>query len=214
MVTSVVIVDDHPVISHGLTHVLGKCTDLVILGDANNGIEALTLIERTHPDVVILDISLEGGDGISLMSQIFKVFEGTNVIMYTMHNSKNYVTRSFRAGALGYVLKSDKIEELIAAIRDVVNQKIYLSTKISPSILGELITNSGNEDEIPSKLTPREFEVVSLIAKGLSVNEIGENLFISPKTVRVHRTNIMHKFSCENVHELLLQVRHYFPQKS
>lgn len=212
MRTSVVIVDDHPVISHGLTHILGKCDDLEILGTAVDEKSALLLIKKTQPDVVILDITLAGRDGISLISQITEVSKGANVLMYTMHNSKNYIMRSLKAGALGYVLKGDKTEELITATRNVASRKIYLSSGINPSILGEIISGDTEEKDIISTLTPREFEIGSLLAKGQGVNLIAEKLYISPKTVRVHRTNIMHKCSCRNVHELLLQLRHFFPQ--
>ncbi len=212
MSISIAIVDDHPVISHGLKHILGKNNDFDIVGNAVDGAAAIRLVEKSRPDVIILDISLEGSDGISLISQLLEASKGVNIIMYTMHNSKSYIVRSLKAGALGYILKSDKTEELVSAIRDVVQKKMYLSRSLPPSILGDIIVGNISETGFTESLTPREYEIASLIAKGRSVDQIGEDLYISPKTVRVHRTNIMHKFACENVHELLLQLRQHFPQ--
>ncbi len=212
MSISVIIVDDHPVISHGLTHVLGKNVDIDIVGIADNGVAALSLVKEVGPDVVILDISLQKLDGISLISQILTEKKSTKIIMYTMHNSKGYIIRSLRAGALGYVLKSDRTEELVNAVQKVVQGQVCLSSNISAAMMSEILVGNNSEVEVVSSLTPREYEVASLIAKSRSIEQIGSDLFISPKTVRVHRTNIMHKFGCKNVHDLLLQLRHHFPQ--
>ncbi len=212
MTISIAIVDDHPVISHGLIHILGKEDDFSIVGHAIDGAAARKLAEKNKPEVIILDISLEGSDGISLIPQLVEESGGGNIIMYTTHNNKSYIVRSLKAGALGYVLKSDKTEELVLAVRDVVQKKMYLSKSLSPSLLGEIIVGNISDKVEIDNLTTREYEVASLIAQGRSIDQIGEDLFISPKTVRVHRTNIMHKFTCKNVHELLLQLRQHFPQ--
>lgn len=212
MAVTIVIVDDHPVISHGLKHILGKQEDFNIVGSAQNGMEAIRLVEETKPQVVILDISLEDINTINLIGRMLEISETTSIIMYTMHNAKTYIARSLKAGALGYVLKGDKTDELVQAVRNVITKKVYLSSNISPSIMGELITGNLPGGDGTVDLTPREYEVASLISKGRTVDEIGEDLFISPKTVRVHRTNIMHKLACKNVHELLLQLRQHFPQ--
>ncbi len=119
---------------------------------------------------------------------------------------------SCRSAFLPSIFAGDRIEELVTAVRNAVQEKVYLSSNISPSILSELIVGTIFEEEMTACLTPREYEVASRIAQGQSIKEIGEHLFISPKTVRVHRTNVMHKFACRNVHERLLQLRQYFPQ--
>ncbi len=132
--------------------------------------------------------------------------------MYTMHDEPVYISRSFRAGALGYVLKSGKMTELEEAVVRVSNNTIYLSPGIPHTVLAELMTGKCGSANPVDSLTKREYEVASLIARGINGEQIAERLHISPKTVRVHRTNIMHKFYCERVHELLLQLREYFPQ--
>lgn len=208
----IVVVDDHPVISHGIKSVLGKDRDFEIVGEADTAKDAENIIGKTKPDVVVLDITLEGGDGVSLLSKLHEISPKTKTVMYTMHSDTVYIARSFQAGALGYVLKSDQMAELVDAIKDVYREKIYLSSSIPQTILTELMMGKRSAENPVDGLTAREFEIASLIAQGEKVENIAKKLHISPKTVRVHRTNIMHKFSCNHVHELLLQLRQYFPQ--
>lgn len=212
MSISIVIVDDHPVIRHGLTNILTKEDGFVVDGQASDGNSALKVITARQPDVVILDITLEGIDGISLITRIKKVSARTKIVMYTMHDNKNYIGRALQAGAIGYVLKSDSISEVAAAIYNAQKNKLHLSSGLPHSILGELITEGKITKKSTTDLTPREYEIASLIAQGQNPNQVAQTLFISPKTVRVHRTKIMHKLSCKNIHELLLQLRQHFPQ--
>ena len=213
MPVSILIVDDHPVICHGLTRIIEKHDDMVIVGEAGDWKSALEAVHVHQPDVVVLDITLQGIDGVSLINRMKEHGVNTRIIMYTMHSSRDYITRAFQAGALGYILKSDKTEQLVTAIREVMSGKIYLSSSLSETIMTDLL-GGRNIAEISgtSSLTPREYEVASLVSQGLNIEQIGETLFISPQTVRVHRTRIMHKLSCSGVHELLLKLRAYFPQ--
>ncbi len=209
---TVVIVDDHPMIRHGLKSIISRQSAYEVAGEASDGQSCLKLIEDTEPDIAILDITLTGSDGISLIFRVKEISSATKVIMYSMHDSKEYIGRSITAGALGYVLKSDHIDEVMAAMDSVMEGRIFLSSSIPQTILSELISSKKNVENALDNLTPREFEIASLIAQGNTPNQIAELLFISPKTVRVHRTNLMHKLSCSQVHELLLQLRKYFPQ--
>lgn len=213
MATSILIVDDHPVICHGLKRILEKQKDMVIVGEAGEWKEALKAVEEHRPDVIVLDISLQGIDGVSLITRIREIHHGARIIMYTMHSNRDYVTRAFQAGAVGYILKSDKTEQLVTAITQVVDGKVFLSDSLSSQIMADLLAGR-NIAEITGtgSLTTREYEVASLLAQGMSMEQIGETLFISPQTVRVHRTKIMHKLNCGGVHELLLKLREYFPQ--
>lgn len=213
MPVSILIVDDHPVIYHGLKRILEKQSDLVIVGEAGDWKEALACIDRYRPDVVILDITLQGIDGVSLINRIRESGAKSRIIMHTMHSSRDYISRSFQAGALGYILKSDKTEQLVTAIRQVMLGRKYLSSSVSNSIMGDLLGGRSAVDiSGTSALTSREYEVASLIAQGQNSDQIAATLFISPKTVRVHRTKIMHKLSCNGIHELLLKLREHFPQ--
>lgn len=213
MSISILIVDDHPVICHGLNRVLDKQNDFVIVGEAGDWKTALTHVEKSRPDIVILDITLQGVDGISLITRIREVSAKTKIIMYTTHSSRDYITRSFQVGALGYILKSDKTEELVMAIRLVMQGRIYLSSSVLDFTMEDMLSGRNAADIVgTSTLTSREYEVASLIAQGKNSEQIAEILFISPKTVRVHRTKIIHKLSCSGVHELLLKLRQLFPQ--
>ena len=212
MTKSILIVDDHPMISHGLKSIISKHASYNVIGEASDGRSCLKLIEQKNPDVAIVDITLKDGDGISLIMKIREIAAEIKIIMYTMHSSKEYVSRAFVAGAFAYVLKSDKIEDILTAIDAVLQGRIYLSNSLPQEILSELIGKRHSDENGLDTLTPREYEIASLISQGRTPQQIGELLCISPKTVRVHRTNLMHKLSCSHIHELLLQLHHYFPR--
>ncbi len=209
--TSIIIVDDHPVISRGLKGILEKDTSFEIVGEAADSKSALSFVEKTQPHIVILDITLQKADGISLIARIKEISPGTEIIMYTMHNAKEYVYRAFQLGALGYVLKGDTIEEIRKAVNTVVQKRPYFSSGLPGSIAHELLSGKSRSADALSDLTPREYEVASCIARGMTPDQVAAALFISPKTVRVHRTNLMHKLSCNGVQALLLQLHKYFP---
>jgi len=128
-----------------------------------------------------------------------------------MHENPNQVYRAIKAGAKGYVLKGDAIHDLITAVREVMIGNLYLSSSLPHAILNQ--THTGREEQSSlSMLTTREYEIANLLVQGMNPDEIGETLFISPKTVRVHRTNIMHKLGCQRVNELLLCLADHFPR--
>lgn len=208
----ILIVDDHPVISHGLKNIFYKNIGMDVVGEASEAGGAVKLTAALRPDVVVLDISLAGGDGVSLIGRLLEASPSSKIVMYTMHDGVAYIRRSLLTGALGYVLKSDSMKELEEAIFQVSRGRMYLSNSIPQTVLQEMIRGKSASDSPLSFLTSREFEVAALIAKGLRPEEIGGTLHISPQTVRVHRTNIMHKFACSHVHDLLLQLRQHFPQ--
>ena len=208
---SVVIIDDHPVILHGVKSVLKKHRDIYVVGESDTAASALPIIEEFKPDVVILDITMTGISGIDLIPYIKAISEQTFIIIYTMHQNHDLIYRAVNAGAKGYVLKADAINELITAIHEVIQGNIFLSAAFPANIKERLLTGKGSESAL-STLSPREYEIANLLAQGMTPDEIGTTLFISPKTVRVHRTNIMHKLDCNRSNELLLLLRDYFPQ--
>ena len=208
--TSVVIIDDHPVIRHGVTSVLKKQPDMFIVGESDSAASALPVVKEFKPDVAILDITMTGISGIDLIPYIKALSEKTVIIIYSMHQNQEHIFRSFKAGAQGYVIKTDEINDLISAVREVMNGGVFLSPSVPTTILEKLLTGKGDDGAL-SSLSPREYEIANLLAQGLTPDEIGETLFISPKTVRVHRTNIMHKLNCSRSTELLLFLRDLFP---
>lgn len=213
MPVSILLVDDHPVVCHGLKRVLEKQDDLVVVGEAGDWQEALAAVDRHRPDVIILDIALQGVDGVSLVTRIQESGAQSRIVMYTMHDNRDYVTRAFQAGALGYVLKSDKIEQLVMAIRQVLNGRIYLSSSLSDTIMSDLLGGKSiTELHGTSSLTRREYEVASLIAQGMTQDVIASTLLMSPQAVRFQRTRIMEKLSCGGEQELMWKLREHFPQ--
>jgi len=208
---SVVIIDDHPVIRHGVTSVLKKQSDMIVVGESEDASSALPLIKELLPDVAILDITMAGISGIDLIPYIKALSEETIIIIYSMHHNHDNIFRSFKAGAKGYVLKADEIRDLLTAVREVMLGNIFLSRSLPQNITEQLLSGEG-EQGVLSVLSPREHEIANLLAQGMTPDEIGETLFISPKTVRVHRTNIMHKLNCGRANELLLLLRDCFPQ--
>lgn len=208
--SSIFIIDDHPVIMHGVKSVLSKQPDMDIVGEAHDAESALKSLQKLQPDVIILDITLKGISGIDLIPRIKEKLNNSLIVIYSMHSTPNYIQRSIKAGAKGYVFKSDEIKDLIAAIRDVREGKMYLSRNIRPEFV-EQILNGKSDGSSLSTLTPREYEVANLLVQGMTPDEIGESLFISPKTVRVHRTNIMHKLGCDRANALLLCLADHLP---
>ncbi len=207
---SVIIIDDHPVIRHGVTSVLKKQADIDVVGESHSADAALPDIKKLQPDVAVLDITMAGISGIDLIPHIKQHSENTAIVIYSMHQTPDYIHRAFKAGATGYILKGDEISELITAIREAAEGRSCISHNLPPTLVRQIL--NGKADEGPlSSLTTREYEIANLLTQNMNPDEIGEMLFISPKTVRVHRTNIMHKLGCYRVNELLLRLRDYFP---
>jgi DNA-binding NarL/FixJ family response regulator len=206
---SVVIIDDHPVIRHGVTSVLQKQSDMHIVGESDTAATALPLIKELKPDVAILDITMTGISGIDLIPYINALSEETIIVIYSMHETHDNIYRAFKAGAKAYVLKADEIKDLIAAVREVTQGRFFLSRTLPENLMDRLLSGDADKGAL-AVLSPREHEIANLLAQGMTPDEIGEVLFISPKTVRVHRTNIMHKLNCNRSNDLLLMLRDYF----
>lgn len=208
---SVFIVDDHPVIRHGVSSVLKKKDDIDVIGEAEDATSALQKLKTLRPDVIILDITLKGISGIDLIPKLKERVENAAIVIYSMHQDPNQVYRALQAGAKGYILKTDEICHLTSATRDVHEGRMCLSRNLPPELLEQILSGKGDNGPL-SILTTREYEIANLLVQGMNPDEIGTSLFISPKTVRVHRTNIMHKLGCNRVNELLLCLAKHFPR--
>ncbi len=207
--TSVVIIDDHPVIRHGVKSVVDRQPDMITVGESDSATRALPMIKKTQPDVAILDISMSGISGIDLIPYINDLSEKTIIIIYTMNDKPDTILRAFKAGAKGYILKADLIRDLLVAIQQVIKGEMVFS-KTFPDSFKDKILNGDPDEGLLSLLSPREHEIANLLAQRLTPDNIGEILFISPKTVRVHRTNIMHKLNCSKANELLLLLHDHY----
>ncbi|OHB49424.1 MAG: DNA-binding response regulator [Planctomycetes bacterium GWF2_41_51] len=203
MAIRIVLVDDHKVLRHGLSQALKGEEDMEIVGQAENGYEAVKLAHELVPDVMMMDIAMPELNGIEATRQILKAHPQIKIITLSMHSNKKFIHEMFKSGARGYLLKDCEYSELINAIRVVMQNKIY----ISPSITGVVIENymmQGTEEKQNAFaiLSDREREVLQLIAEGKTTKQVARMLHVSPKTVEGHRTRIMHKLEIDSIANL------------
>ena len=200
---SIILADNHAIMRDGLRHLLEGESDIEVVGEADNGRQAVKIALEKKPDIVIMDIAMHDMNGIEATRQIIAENPKIKVITLSMHSERQIVVGSFRAGASGYLLKDSSSLELVEAIRMVHFGRKYLSQKISDIVLKEISDIKGDSDEIGiDVLTNRENEILQLIAEGNSTRKIAKVLFISPKTVESHRANIMEKLDIHNLPEL------------
>src|SRR5216110_87583 len=200
-VKRIVIVDDHPLFRKGLEQLIHSEDGFAVCGEANNAPEAMDVIRKLNPDLAIVDLSLPGANGIELIKNIRAEFAKLPVLILSMHDESLYALRSLRAGAQGYVMKQEALENVIGAIREVLAGRPYLSAQMS----AKLITNfaSGSTQANPTdKLSDRELEILELIGKGRDVREIAQALHISAKTVETHRAHIKEKLNLKNARQV------------
>lgn len=200
---SIILADDHVIMRDGLRHLLEEESDIEIVGEADNGRDAVEISLKNKPDIVIMDVAMHDMNGIEATRQIIKENPKIKIIALSMHSERQIVVGIFRAGASGYLLKDSTSAELVEAIRTVYRGRNYLSQKISDIVLQEISDVKKDSAEIGvDVLTNRESEILQLISEGNSTKRIAEVLFISPKTVESHRANIMEKLNIHNLPEL------------
>ena len=205
-VTKVILVDDHQLIRMGITALLSAEKDIQIVGEVSSAQDVMDIVEAKFPDVILMDISLDDGDGILLTKEICKKQKDIKVIMLSMHVKEDFIQRSLKAGASGYILKDSPKEELIKAIKEVAKGGRYFASEVSQLMVSSYVEKAGDfADKRRSNtgLTNREVEVIRLLSDGLSNQEIADQLGISHRTVDTHRTNIMQKVKVKNVAELV-----------
>jgi DNA-binding NarL/FixJ family response regulator len=191
----VVLADDHVVVRAGLRAVLGAAKDIEIIGEARNGREAVAMAERFHPDVVVMDLDMPDTDGVTATKEIMSKGLAARVLVLTMHSEEDYLVPLMQAGAAGYLVKSAADRDLVDAVRAVAHGDVY----VRPSAARVLAKNLTKKDPAAEerarfdKLTQREQDVLKYVAQGYSAPEIGERLFISPKTVDTYKQRIQEK---------------------
>jgi len=188
----------------GLAQLISAEPDLAICGEAENAEYALTSLSALKPDLVLVDISLPGKNGLELIKDFQAIQPGQAVLVISMHDESLYAERVLRAGGRGYIMKQEGGKKLMQAIRQVLDGKIYVSEKISADIL-EIFSGRrpGIESSPVEKLTDREFEVFQLVGQGKGTREVSEKLHLSVKTVEVHRANIKTKLQLKSASELM-----------
>jgi len=202
----VIIADDHHLVRRGIRSLLDNAGDIQVIGEADNGQAAIDLVRSVKPEVVVMDIAMPRMDGAQATEQIMSLDLPTQVVILSMHSDATLAQQLLRLGVKGYLLKESIAEELPIAIRAASQGQVYLSPAISQPVLSTLMMPQPEEvPESPAELlTPREREVLQLIAEGHTNNAIAETLSISVKTVEKHRSNLMSKL---NVHDLPTLIR-------
>lgn len=202
----VLLADDHTLIRAGLRMVVVSQPDFTVVGEASDGREAVALAEQLKPDVVVMDIGMPSLNGIEACRQIHDSLLGTQVIMLSMHSDEGYVLRALKAGAKGYMLKDSAEADLASAIRAVTAGKSFFSPAVSKILLEDYmrkLKRTGAEDSF-DLLSPRERQVLQLVAEGKSSKEVANLLSLSVYTVETHRAKVMQKLNLHNIPELIL----------
>jgi len=198
------IVDDHPIVREGLSLMMNREPDLMVCGEAEEAATALQGITSTRPDFLIVDISLNGPDGLDLLKSIRVRFPNLPVLILSMHDESIYAERALRAGANGYIMKQEATEKVLIAVRQILNQKVYVSDRIANRMLQQYINGSANETHSPiAELSDRELEVFRLIGEGHSTRMIADELHLSVKTVESYQAHIKDKLSLKTGRELV-----------
>ncbi|MEP0821971.1 MAG: response regulator transcription factor [Ignavibacterium sp.] len=203
----ILLADDHELIRTGIRNLIGSNKDFQIIGESADGEDTVAKVRQLHPDVVIVDISMPKLSGIDATRRIRVEFPSVKVLVLTMHENAEYVYQILKSGASGYLLKNAGKDEITEAIYAVTKGSKFFSPRISELMISEYVRNAEKRDERTGEasLTRREKEVLNYIARGMNNQQIAENLFISPRTVETHRTNIMQKL---NIHDAANLVRY------
>jgi DNA-binding NarL/FixJ family response regulator len=199
----VLLADDHVLVRAGVRALLERMPGIEVVAEAGDGAEALQLIKRHRPQVVLLDISMPGLNGLEAAVRIAKEFPHSRIVVFSMHGTKQHVLQAFRAGAAGYLLKEAHPEELESAIRTVARGETY----VAPSIAGHVVEDVRARSAAPSgfeRLTSRQREILQLVAEGRSTKQMSERLGIGVRTVETHRAELMERL---NIHDVAGLVR-------
>ena len=201
----ILIAEDHTLLRTGLRIMLSQEPDLEVVGEADNGKDAILAVGRLHPDLVLMDHTMPGTNGMEAITEIKKRFPETRILVLTIHKTEEYIQEALRAGAEGYVLKDSSQDELRSAIRSVLSGRSFLSPDVSDTVIhgylsgGKPTTSSSTAWE---RLTQREREVLKLVAEGHGNKHIATYLSLSVKTVEKHRSNLMRKLGLHNAASL------------
>ncbi len=204
MTVRILVADDHKIVREGLIALLQKQPHMQVVGEAEDGRQAVQLATELHPEVVIIDIGMPDLNGIEATRQIVAELPGVKVIALSMHSDKRFVKGMLKAGAAGYLLKYCASEELISAIQMVMANRIYLSHDITGIVVEDYVQKLADTDSsVFQALTPREREVLQLLAEGRSTRQIADALHVSVKTIEVHRKQMMDKLGLQSLAELV-----------
>jgi DNA-binding NarL/FixJ family response regulator len=204
---TILIVDDHPLVREGLKSILKPAAGYEVVGQAGNARDTIPMVENLKPDLVLLDLVLPDKSGLELSREIRSISPPTRIMIVSMHSKVDYIVKAFQAGATGYMTKESATERLLQGIESVLNGEYFMDGAVSHSVVEKLIETPEKEIKITDAgyetLTQREQEIMVLLAEGYSAKEAAAKLFISPKTVENHRSNIMNKLGLHSSMELV-----------
>lgn len=201
----ILLADDHDVVRHGLRHLLEAEQGWVVCGEARNGREAVALAEQLAPDIAVLDITMPELNGLDATRQIRAACPDTEVLIFTMHESEELMREVFAAGARGYLIKSDAARYIVAAVESLSRHQPFFSSQVSAAILGAFMREGAAKPSSlgDASLTPREREVLQLLAEGRRNKDIARQLDVTVKTVETHRAAVMRKIGAETVADVV-----------
>jgi DNA-binding NarL/FixJ family response regulator len=204
---SIIIIDDHPLFREGLKSIIAKETRYEVVGEAGTGSQGIQKIRELKPDLALVDVSLPDQSGIELIREILKCSPSTLVLIVSMHSKIDYIVKAFQTGAMGYIVKESAADMLLKGMDQVLQGNYFMDTSVSHQVVKKLVGMPPKEmlsnDAGYDTLTPREQEVVILLAEGLSIKQIAGRLYISSKTVENHRANIMRKLGLHSTIEVI-----------
>jgi DNA-binding NarL/FixJ family response regulator len=199
----VFLVDDHPIVRQGLALFIEREPDLMVCGEAEDATSALQAIREAAPDFVILDISLNGPDGLELLKTLRVRYPNLPALVLSMHDESVYAERALRAGANGYIMKQEAADKVITAIRHILGGDVYLSDRLTKQMLQQFVNGSISPRDPLAKLSDRELEVFRLIGAGHGTRQIADELHVSTKTVESYQAHIKEKLALRNARELV-----------
>lgn len=202
MAIRILIVDDHALLRAGVKHILAETSDIVVAGEADNGLDALARIRAENWHAMVLDMSMPGKSGIELIKQIKSEKPKLPILVLSMHKEDLYAVRTLKAGASGYLCKDNAESHLAQAIRKVAQGGLYMSATVAENLAAEMLTGSPGTPS-HTLLSDREYQIFHLIADGMSVSDIAHALNLSVKTVSTHKSRLMQKMNFANMAELI-----------
>jgi DNA-binding NarL/FixJ family response regulator len=200
----VLVVDDHPIVRQGLALLIDQEPDLMVCGEAEEAESALAAIAASRPDVLLLDLSLPGPDGIDLLKAIRSTDPDLPVLVLSMHDESTYAERALRAGANGYIMKQEATENVLVALRRILRGEVYVSDRVATTMLRQIASGTGKPSQTPiARLSDRELEVFRLIGGGHGTRQIAEELRLSVKTVESYQAHIKEKLALQSSRDLV-----------
>jgi len=205
----ILIVDDHPIVRDGINRLVEISGSMHVCGQTGDGQEVMGLVARLLPDAIILDLTLESADGLSLIGAIKSRFPKISILILSMHNESTHALRSIKAGASGYLMKKSASREIINALEMILKGKIYTSESVKEQIISSFTDSKSSPTSSVETLSPREFQIFRLYGQGLQTAHIANNLQCSPKTIETHCLRIRHKMNFRSINDLIASAGAY-----